>query len=100
MFERFRQAKYIQSRTGNQINGCSSCLDNSNKQSIYDYGQEIKSIIVNISYMYSKHNSNIKCVDLIIKCINFESFYYAINLNIISFSMVFSNFDYMFLSMY
>ena len=34
--------------------------------------------------MYSSHNSNIKCEDSTIKCIDFESFYYTINLNVIS----------------
>ena len=49
--------------------------------------------------MYSNHNSNIKCVDLIIKCISFESFSYVINLDVVSYFVVFSNFDFMFLSL-
>ena len=35
-----------------------------------------------------------------IKCIDFESFHYSINLDVASFFVVFSNFDYMILSMY
>ena len=50
--------------------------------------------------MYSSHNSNIKYVDLIIKCIGFESFHYAINLKVVSSFMIFSDFNCMFLSMY
>ena len=50
--------------------------------------------------MYFSHNSNIKYVDSIIKCICFESFHYIINLNIVSSFVVFSIFDYIFLSMY
>ena len=50
--------------------------------------------------MYSNHNSNIKCVDSTIKCIGFESFHYAINLDVVSSFMVFRDFDSMFLSMY
>ena len=48
--------------------------------------------------MYFNHNSNIKCVNSTIKCIGFESFHYTINMNIIS--IVFNDFDSMFLSMY
>ena len=43
---------------------------------------------------------NIKYIDLTIKCIGFESFHYTINLNIASYFMVFTGFDFMFLSMY
>ena len=50
--------------------------------------------------MYSSHNSNIKCVDSIIKCIGFESFHYVINLDVVSSFMIFNDFDSMFLSMY
>ena len=45
------------------------------------------------SHRYSSYKSNIKYVDSIIKCIGFESFYYAINLNVISFFMIFNDFD-------
>ena len=66
--------------------------------------QEIKSMVVSMlqtwSQRYSSHNSNIKCVDSTIKCISFESFHYAINLNVVLFFMVFNDFDYMFISMY
>ena len=41
--------------------------------------------------MYYSDN-NIKYIDSIIKCIGFESFHYAINPNVISFFMVFSDF--------
>ena len=50
--------------------------------------------------MYYNHNSNIKYICSIIKYVGFESIYYAINLYAISSFIVFSNFDYMFLSMY
>ena len=50
--------------------------------------------------MYFSHSSNIKCVDSTIKCIGFESFRYVINLDVVSSFVVFSDFDYMFLSMY
>ena len=49
--------------------------------------------------MYYSYNSNIKCVDLTIKCIGFDSFYYTINLNVVSSFMVFYGFDYIFLLM-
>ena len=52
------------------------------------------------SQMYYSHNNNIKYVDSTIKCIDFESFHYAINLDVVSFFMVFNDFDYMFLLMY
>ena len=61
------------------------CLGYSNKHSIYDQIQKIKSMIVsmlqNLSKMYYSHNSNIKSVDLTIQCIDFESFHCAINLS-------------------
>ena len=80
MFERFRQTKY-----NDQI-------------------QEIKSLVINMlhnwSHMYSSHNNNIKCVDSTITYIGFESFHYAINLNVVLSFVVFNNFDFMFLSMY
>ena len=41
--------------------------------------------------MYFSHNSNIKCLGLIIKYINFDSIHY-----VVSFSMSFNDFDYMF----
>ena len=49
--------------------------------------------------MYSCHNNNIKYVGSIIKCIDFESIHYTINLDVVSFFMIFSDFDYMFLWM-
>ena len=57
-------------------------------------------ILQNLSYMYSSHNNNIKCVGLTIKHVGFESIHYAINLDIVSSFMVFNDFDSMFLSMY
>ena len=50
--------------------------------------------------MYYNHNSNIKCVDSTIKYIGFESIHYIINLNVVLSFIVFSDFDYMFLSMH
>ena len=79
-------------------------LGDSDKQNIYDKRQEIKSMVINIlqnlSYMYSSHNNNIKCVGSTIKRVGFESINYAINLDIVSSFMVFNDFDSMFLSMY
>ena len=49
--------------------------------------------------MHYSYNSNIKCVGLIIKCIDFESIHYAINFNVLSFK-VFGDFDYIFLTKY
>ena len=49
--------------------------------------------------MYFSHNSNIKCIDSIIKYIGFEPFHYAINLDVVSSFVVFSDFDYMFMYM-
>ena len=45
--------------------------------------------------MYSSHNSNIKYVDPTIKCIDFKSFHYTINLDFVSSFVVFSDFDFM-----
>ena len=50
--------------------------------------------------MYYSHNSNIKCVNSTFKYIDFDSFHYAINLNVVSSFMIFSGFNYMFLSIY
>ena len=41
--------------------------------------------------MYSSHDSNIKCV-------GFKLIHYVINLDVVSSSMVFSEFDFVFLS--
>ena len=64
------------------------CLSDSNKQSISDQRNQINShqYLQNWSRRYSSHNSNIKCV-------GFESIHYAINLNVILSSMIFSEFD-------
>ena len=48
--------------------------------------------------MYYNYNSNIKCIDSTIKYIGFESFYYVINLDVVSPFIVFSGFDFIFLS--
>ena len=57
-------------------------------------------MLQNESHMYYSHNSNIKCVGSTIKYIGFESIHYAINLDDVLSFMVFSDFDYMFVSMY
>ena len=66
--------------------------------------QEIKLIVVNIlqnwSYRYSIHNSNIKCVESIIKYIDFESINHVINLDPISSFMIFNDFYFMFILIY
>ena len=58
------------------------------------------SILHNQSQKYSSHNSNIKCVDSTIKCIDFESFHYVINLDVGLSFMIFSSFDSIYLAMY
>ena len=58
------------------------------------------SMLQNLSQMYYSYYSNIKCIDLTIKCIDFKSFHYVINLNVVSSFVVFNNFDSIFLSMY
>ena len=60
----------------------------------------VVSMLQNWSQRYSSHNNNVKCVDSTIKCLGFESFYYVINLNVVSSFVIFSNFDYIFLLMY
>ena len=57
-------------------------------------------MLQNWNHRYSSHNSNIKCVGSTIIYIGFELIHYAINLDIVSSSMVFTDFNYMFLSMY
>ena len=56
----------------------------------------VVSMLQNLSHMYSNHNSNIKYVNSTIKCVGFKSFHYAINLDVVSSSVVFNNFDFMF----
>ena len=46
--------------------------------------------------MYFYYNSNIKCVCSIIKYICFESIHYAINLDVVSFYIIFNDFDSIF----
>ena len=50
--------------------------------------------------MYFSHNFNIKCIGSTIKCIGFESIHYAINFDVVASSMIFNDFDHMFLLMY
>ena len=66
--------------------------------------KEIKSMVANMLHnlrhiLYS-HNSNITYIGSTTKCIGFESIYYVVNLDVISSFMIFSDLDYMFLSMY
>ena len=79
-------------------------LGDLDEQSIYGQRQKMISMVVYIlhilSHIYYSHNSNVKCVGLTIKYIGFESIHYAINLDVVSSSMVFNNFDCMFLLMY
>ena len=56
-------------------------------------------MLQNWSNRYYSHHISIKYVSSTIKCIDFESIDYA-NLDVVSSFMVFSDFDYMFLSMY
>ena len=60
----------------------------------------VVNMLQNWSHRYSSHKSNIKCVGLIIKCIDFESIHYTINLDVVLLFMVFSDFDLMFLLIY
>ena len=53
-------------------------------------------VINMLELIYFSYNSNIKCIDLTIKCINFKSIHYTINLGVVSSSMIFSDFDFMF----
>ena len=53
----------------------------------------VTNMLQNLSHGYSSHNSNIKCVSSIIKCIDFESIHYDINLDVISSFMNFRYFD-------
>ena len=60
----------------------------------------VVNMIQNWNKRYYSDNSNIKYENSIIKCIDFESFYYAINLNNVLFFVVFNKFDFIFLLMY
>ena len=61
-------------------------------------------MIINMLYKwnhrYSSYNTNIKYIGSTIKYLNFERIHYAINLNVVSFSMVVNNFDFIVLLMY
>ena len=80
------------------------CLDDLNEQNIYDQRQvnqvNDRQYATYWSQIYSSHNSNIKYINSTIKYIDFELFHYTINSNIVSFFVVFSNFDYIFISIY
>ena len=66
--------------------------------------KKIKSMVIcmlqNFSLMYYSHNSNIKYVNSTIKCIGFKSIHYVINFDVVSFFVVFNDFNSMFLSMH
>ena len=57
-------------------------------------------MLENWNHRYSSHNSNTKYVGSIINDISFELIHYAINLDIDLFFIIFSDFDFIFLSMY
>ena len=57
-------------------------------------------MLYNLNHEYFSNDSNIKCVSSIIKFIDFESIQYVINLDVVSSSMVFNDFDFMFLSIF
>ena len=52
-------------------------------QDIYNWRQEIKSMVINmlqnLSHSYSSHNNNIKCEDSIIKCMCLNRFIMLLN---------------------
>ena len=55
-------------------------------------------MLQNLNHRYFSHNTNIKYVRSTIKCISFDPIYYVINLNVVLFFMIFSDFDSMFLA--
>ena len=61
-------------------------------------------MIINMSVKFESlifyHNNNIKCVGLTIKYIGFEPIHYIINLDVSSSSMISTEFDFLFLSMF
>ena len=74
-------------------------MSNSDGQNIF-YQQII--LWSSLYYVIVLQNLSHKCYShySIIKFVNFETIYYAINLNVISSYMVFSEFVFVFLSMY
>ena len=60
----------------------------------------VVNMLQNISKIYYNHNSNFKYLDSTIKYIDFESFHYNINMDVISLFMVFNGFNSMFSSMH
>ena len=70
-------------------------MDDYNEQSIFDHRINqimIVNVLWNWNHIYFSDNSDIKCV-------GFELIYYTTNLNVVSSFIVFSDFDYMFLSL-
>ena len=53
----------------------------------------IVNILQNESNRYFSHNSNIKCIGSTIKCVRSEPIHYAINIYVVSLSMVFNDFN-------
>ena len=51
-------------------------------------------MLQNLNHKYYSHNINIKYIESIIKCIDFEPIHYVINLNVVSSSIIFSDFNY------
>ena len=81
---------------------CVKMIQTTQVYSICD--KKINSMVVNIlhnwNHRYSSDNSNIKCVGSTIKCISFEPIHYTISLDIVSSSMIFNDFDSIFLWTY
>ena len=66
--------------------------DSNNKSYLIKTSNEIMvCILQNRIHMYSRYHGIIKCVD-------FKPIYYAINLDVMSSSKIFSEFDYLFIS--
>ena len=57
-------------------------------------------MLQNRNHKYYSHNNNIKYENLTIKFLSFELIYYVINLDVVSFFMIFNNFDYKFVLIY
>ena len=57
---------------------------------IFDIKNQIndRQYTAKLKFRYSSHNKNIKCVGSTIICIDFESIYYAINLDVVLSSMI------------
>ena len=57
-------------------------------------------MLQNYNYKDSNDNSSIKYVCSTIKWIGFEPIHYAVNIYVVSSSMIFSDFDFVFISIY